>query len=128
MGVSVYTVVTGYGNVGNIYTSLESCLIADLTSALRFWRWSILNGRTSDGWGGRCKLAIGNRIAVIGSGGAGKSTFSRRLGEISGLPVIHLDQLYWRSGWVQTPKEQWEAAQREMIEQDKWIDEYLRSL
>ncbi len=73
-------------------------------------------------------MAIGNRIAVIGSGGAGKSTFSRRLGEISGLPVIHLDQLYWRSGWVQTPKEQWEAAQREMIEQDKWIDEYLRSL
>ncbi|MHB1685008.1 MAG: DNA topology modulation protein [Bacilli bacterium] len=66
-------------------------------------------------------MAIGNRIAVIGSGGAGKSTFSRRLGEISGLPVIHLDQLYWRSGWVETPREQWVAVQREMVEQDKWI-------
>ena len=66
-------------------------------------------------------VAIGSRIAVIGSSGAGKSTFSRLLGEITGLPVVHLDRLYWHPGWVQTPREQWVEAQRETIEQDKWV-------
>src|SRR5919107_5216 len=36
------------------------------------------------------------RVLVIGSGGAGKSTFAARLGERTGLPVIHLDSLFWR--------------------------------
>ena len=35
------------------------------------------------------------RILVIGSGGAGKSTFAKRLGEILELKVIHLDSLFW---------------------------------
>ena len=38
------------------------------------------------------------RIAVVGSGGAGKSTFGRELGRLLGLPVIHLDHHYWRPG------------------------------
>ena len=54
------------------------------------------------------------KILVIGSGGSGKSTFSRRLGEKLGLPVVHLDQLYWRPGWVETPKVEWvEIVRRE---------------
>ncbi|TOH24481.1 AAA family ATPase, partial [Vibrio parahaemolyticus] len=36
------------------------------------------------------------RIAVIGSGGSGKSTFSALLGKKLNLPVHHLDQLYWK--------------------------------
>ena len=44
------------------------------------------------------------RILVIGSGGAGKSTFAKRLGEILELDVIHLDSLFWSAGWVETPK------------------------
>jgi adenylate kinase family enzyme len=47
------------------------------------------------------------RVLVIGSGGAGKSTFSRRLGERTGLEVIHLDVEHWRPGWVEPPKEEW---------------------
>lgn len=35
-----------------------------------------------------------NKIAVIGSGGSGKSTFSRKLGNILNLPVYHLDTMY----------------------------------
>ncbi|MGG1687457.1 hypothetical protein [Pseudalkalibacillus sp. NRS-1564] len=36
-----------------------------------------------------------NRIMVMGSsGGAGKSTFARRLGEILDLKVFHLDTLF----------------------------------
>ena len=47
------------------------------------------------------------RIAIIGPGGAGKSTLARRLGERLGLPVIHLDAEHWRPGWVETPADEW---------------------
>jgi adenylate kinase family enzyme len=47
------------------------------------------------------------KILIIGSGGAGKSTLSRQLGNILNLEVIHLDSLYWHPGWVETPKPEW---------------------
>jgi adenylate kinase family enzyme len=61
------------------------------------------------------------RIAIIGSGGAGKSTLARRLGEITGLPVIHLDREFWRPGWTETPKPEWRSRVEELVEGDGWI-------
>ena len=61
------------------------------------------------------------KILVIGSGGSGKSTFSRRLGEKLGLPVVHLDQLYWRPGWVETPKVEWVEIVRRELARDTWV-------
>lgn len=61
------------------------------------------------------------RVVVVGSGGSGKSTFSRQLCVRTGLPVVHLDQLYWRSGWVSTPKDEWETIVRREIEKPEWI-------
>ena len=46
------------------------------------------------------------RILVIGCPGAGKSTLSRQLGEKLGLPVIHLDRLFWKPGWVESTREE----------------------
>ena len=37
-----------------------------------------------------------NKVMVIGCPGGGKSTFSRALQGKTGLPLIHLDNLYWR--------------------------------
>ncbi|MEL6615862.1 MAG: AAA family ATPase, partial [Bacteroidota bacterium] len=31
------------------------------------------------------------RVMIVGGPGAGKSTLARRLGEATGLPVIHID-------------------------------------
>ena len=61
------------------------------------------------------------KVLVIGSSGAGKSILSRRLGEITGLPVIHLDFYHWRPGWTEPDKEVWEAQVAELIKRDAWI-------
>jgi adenylate kinase family enzyme len=61
------------------------------------------------------------RILVIGSGGAGKSTFSTKLGAVLGLPVIHLDQAYWKAGWEKPSKEEWAAKVDALVAQHEWI-------
>jgi adenylate kinase family enzyme len=61
------------------------------------------------------------RVAVIGCGGSGKTTLATRLGEVTGLPVVHLDRHYWREGWKETQRDEWESLQREMCGQPEWI-------
>ncbi len=61
------------------------------------------------------------RIAIIGSSGAGKSTLSLMLGEVTGLPVIHLDKEYWLSGWVEPERAAWQARLAELAARPDWI-------
>jgi adenylate kinase family enzyme len=63
------------------------------------------------------------RVVVIGSSGSGKSTFARRLGHATGLPVTHIDQLFWQSGWVQTPKPLYLERLSAIVAQERWIIE-----
>lgn len=60
-------------------------------------------------------------MLVIGSGGAGKSTFSRRLGERLGLEVIHLDMAYWLPGWVEPPQDEWARKVDEFCQRESWV-------
>lgn len=66
-------------------------------------------------------IPIMRKVLVIGSGGAGKSTFARRLAEQTGLPLIHLDALYWKPGWVETPKSEWARMVEQLLAGDRWI-------
>lgn len=61
------------------------------------------------------------RVVAIGSGGAGKSIFSRQLGEKLDIPVVHLDQIYWRPNWEKTPDDEWAEIVRREIDRDAWI-------
>jgi adenylate kinase family enzyme len=61
------------------------------------------------------------RALVIGSGGAGKSTLARRLAERLSLPVIHLDRVYWRAGWVEPPKDEWRRTVEGLCAGDSWV-------
>jgi len=61
------------------------------------------------------------RIMVIGCCGSGKSTFSKKLGKILGLKVIHLDQHYWQANWVETEKLKWEKIVKQLASQPEWI-------
>lgn len=54
------------------------------------------------------------RVLVLGPGGAGKSVFARALAEQAGLPVVELDQLFWKTDLVPTPPDEWAAVQREL--------------
>ena len=61
------------------------------------------------------------RVLVIGPGGSGKSTFARRLGQVLGIEVKHLDRFYWRAGWTKPSNEEWLQTVDELISGDSWI-------
>lgn len=61
------------------------------------------------------------RIAIIGPGGAGKSTFAKRLGQQLKREIIHLDRLYWRPNWTPTPRQEWVTLQKQLIQPEEWI-------
>ena len=49
------------------------------------------------------------RVMIIGCGGSGKSTLARQLGEKTGLPVVHLDRIFWSPGnWQHLEKEEFD--------------------
>lgn len=61
------------------------------------------------------------KIILIGSGGAGKSTLARLLGEKLNIKVYHLDRLFWKPGWVVVQREEQRKVQYKLINQPKWI-------
>jgi adenylate kinase family enzyme len=63
------------------------------------------------------------RVVVLGCSGSGKSTFALQLGERLGLPVVHLDVLYWRPGWQKPDTASFRARTKAAIAGDAWISE-----
>ena len=62
------------------------------------------------------------RVIIIGCGGAGKSTLARKLGEKTGLPVVHLDQIWWEPGnWQHLEREEFDARLMVELEKPRWI-------
>ncbi|WP_305986379.1 adenylate kinase [Roseibium sp. MMSF_3544] len=65
--------------------------------------------------------AVMQRVLIAGCPGSGKSTAALRLGELTGLPVVHLDQLYWKPGWVPPEKGVWPDVLRQQCSEPRWI-------
>jgi adenylate kinase family enzyme len=63
------------------------------------------------------------RIAVIGISASGKSTLAVEFGKKTGLPVWHLDRLFWDTNWKKKPREQWREQEAVILLQDRWIVE-----
>ena len=61
------------------------------------------------------------RVVILGRGAAGKSTLARQLGEITGLPVVELDKIFWRSGLFPTPRVEWIQLQESLVRKETWV-------
>lgn len=70
------------------------------------------------------------KIVVVGVSGSGKSYFAARLGEKLGLPVHHLDRLFWNPGWQQPEKDPFHNKILKLTEEDAWVVDgnYSRTL
>ena len=61
------------------------------------------------------------RILVLGRAGAGKSTLAGRLGAGLGVPVMHLDKLFWQPGWVAVDRATFQARVEAAVAGPAWI-------
>lgn len=62
-----------------------------------------------------------NKIIVIGCPGAGKSTFSRKLADKTGLPLYHLDAIYWKEDCSHISRRRLIAEQKKILNGDSYI-------
>lgn len=63
----------------------------------------------------------GRRINVVGTSGAGKTTFARALAARLGLPCVELDALNWEAGWVEADHEVFRERVAAATEADAWV-------
>jgi adenylate kinase family enzyme len=63
------------------------------------------------------------RIAIVGCGGSGKSTIARQLGAALGLPVTHLDAIFYDQDWNPLPQKEFTASQEKLVAGERWLIE-----
>ena len=62
-----------------------------------------------------------DRILVIGCPGSGKTRLAGQLSEKLGLPVVHLDRLWWTGDWENVSREEFDRRLEEVLEGEQWI-------
>ena len=61
------------------------------------------------------------KVLVIGCPGSGKSTFSAELHKAAGLPLVHLDMLYWNADKTTVEQAVFRERLTHALAQDAWI-------
>ncbi len=61
------------------------------------------------------------RVMVFGRPGSGKSTFAYALAAKTGLPVYHLDKIFFKKGWVEQDERVFVQMQEAIISKSAWI-------
>ncbi len=71
-----------------------------------------------------------DRVIVIGCPGAGKSTFSRKLSDKTGLPLHYLDMIWHRPDRTVIGSDEFDSRLAEIMAADRWIldGNYARTL
>lgn len=63
------------------------------------------------------------RVMIIGQPGSGKTALARQIGELTRLPVIHIDLIHWTSGWVERQHADKTVMCSEVHAREKWVFE-----
>jgi len=66
-------------------------------------------------------MDIGKKIVILGCPGSGKSTFARALAARTGLPLIHLDNVWWRGDGSHISREEFDRALAALLQGERWI-------
>jgi adenylate kinase family enzyme len=61
------------------------------------------------------------RVVILGPGGAGKTDLATSIAWRTGLPVVHLDVLFWGPGWTPAPEEDARRALASAVTEERWI-------
>lgn len=61
------------------------------------------------------------KIIIIGSPGSGKSTFARKLRDITNLPLYYLDILWHKKDRTNISREEFDEKLEKILKKDKWI-------
>ncbi len=61
------------------------------------------------------------RILIIGNAGSGKTTFAKKLAEKTGIPIIHLDKMYWTGNWEHIGRDEFDSILQNELEKPEWI-------
>jgi len=61
------------------------------------------------------------RVIVIGSPGAGKSTFARQLRDRTGIPLVYLDMIWHRPDRTTIFREEFDRKLSDILKTDSWI-------
>ena len=63
------------------------------------------------------------RVMIIGQPGSGKSTLARSLAALTFLPVIHVDHIHWKPGWIERDRAEKTQMTLDAIDAPRWIFE-----
>ena len=61
------------------------------------------------------------RVIVIGCPGSGKSCFATALHEMSGIPLYHLDMMYWNADKTTVERAVFLQRLSDVLKKDEWI-------
>ncbi len=62
-----------------------------------------------------------SRVAIIGSAGSGKTTFTKTLGRLFNRDVVHLDKILWGQNWTELTNQQHLQILEPIVAQQSWI-------
>lgn len=70
------------------------------------------------------------KVIIIGCPGAGKSTFGRKLADVTGLPLHYLDMIWHRPDRTTVSREEFDEQLDSLLDGDRWIIDgnYIRTL
>ncbi len=73
---------------------------------------------------------IGKRILILGCPGSGKSTLANKLHAYLKLPLVHLDNIFWKPDKTHISKDEFDSKLADIINTNSWIIDgnYSRTL